>query len=40
MPSIEATTCGNVVSWPWPWLWLPVKTVMPPVGFTRTDALS
>jgi hypothetical protein len=21
MPSLSATTCAKVVSWPWPWLW-------------------
>ena len=24
-PSLSATTCLNVVSWPWPWLMLPEK---------------
>ena len=40
MPSRSATICAKAVSWPWPWLWVPVKTLMPPVGFTRTVAAS
>ena len=40
MPSLSATTCAKVVSWPWPWLWLPVKIVTLPVGCTRTSPAS
>ena len=40
MPSLAATTCANVVSWPCPWLCEPVNTVTPPVGFTRTSPAS
>jgi hypothetical protein len=38
MPSSSATSWENVVSCPWPWEWEPVKTVTPPVGWTRTLA--
>ena len=40
MPSLPATTCAKVVSWPWPWLCEPVKTVTVPVGWTRTSPAS
>jgi hypothetical protein len=41
MPSISATTCAKVVSWPCPWLCAPVMiTEIEPVAFTRTVALS
>ena len=40
MPSRSATIWAKAVSCPWPWLCVPVKTVMPPVGFTRTVAAS
>ena len=40
IPSRSATICANAVSCPWPWLWLPVKMLIPPVGFTRTVAAS
>jgi hypothetical protein len=40
MPSLPATSCAKVVSWPWPWLCEPVKTVTVPVGWTRTSPAS
>ncbi len=40
IPSIDATICGNEVSWPWPCECEPVSTEIEPVAFTRTVALS
>ncbi len=38
--SSSAASWAKVVSCPCPWLWEPVKTVIFPVGVTRTCALS
>ena len=39
-PSLSATTCLNVVSWPWPWFFEPISTVALPLGANRISANS
>ena len=39
-PSLSATTCLNVVSWPWPWLMLPEKICTVPPRSKRISAPS
>ena len=40
MPSLSATICLNVVSWPWPWLMLPEKIDTVPPRSKRISAPS
>ena len=40
MPSLSATTCLNVVSWPWPWLMEPEKIDTVPPRSKRISAPS